>query len=245
MNETVLKVENLNLELGNEPILQNIKCQIPKGKITVIVGPSGAGKSSLLKSMIKLLPATGNIYFNNKSINQLDLRDFRRKVIFVSQVPVVFPGTVSDNINWGRSVWDLPDCDVDRQLELVNLPTDIVDRDADDLSVGQQQRLHLARSLALNPEVLLLDEPASALDAISKEAFEDLIFRLQEDIEDLSVVMITHDLSQAKRMAEYAILLHQGKIKLQSNAESFFREVQDMSEAEMLQQLIGSEEELA
>jgi len=239
----VLSLNNLNLKLGSDTILSSISCEIPQGQISVIIGPSGAGKSSLLKSITKLLPSTGQIHYNNQLLEQMNIQDFRKEVIYVSQVPVVFPGTVAENINFGRSIWGLDDIDAEEQLKLVGLPPELKDRQAKDLSVGQQQRLHLARSLALDPKVLLLDEPASGLDAISKEVFEDLIKRLSRENDDLTIIMITHDLKQAERMAEFAILIDQGRLKLAKPADQFFKQVQNMSEAEMLEELINEEEE--
>jgi len=237
--ESILKLQGINLEIDASQILKNITCNIPHKKITVVIGPSGAGKSSLLKSITRLLPATGPIeYGGQKMSRDTDLSKFRKEVIYVSQVPVVFDGTVAENINWGREIWQLDLVDPVEYLKMVGLDEISPDRNANDLSVGQQQRLHLARSLALQPKVLLLDEPASGLDAISKEVFENLIKELRDIQEDLSIVMITHDLEQAKRLAEYAILLDKGEMKLEADGEEFFKEVQNMSEAEMLEKLL-------
>jgi len=236
--DSIIDVQNLNVILDHNLILDKIKVAIPKGKITVIVGPSGSGKSTFLKSLVKLCPSSGTILFNGESINSLDILQLRKKMIYVSQIPITFEGTVHENVVWINRI--NPEIVVNPQelIVQVGLSEDFLKKDATSISIGQKQRVHLARSLALDPDVLLLDEPASALDAISKEKFENLIKNLKENKPGLSILMITHDLHQAQRVADYAVLLVDGKITLSGPSESFFKEINNLPEADVLRNLM-------
>jgi putative ABC transport system ATP-binding protein len=155
---------------------------IPPGRLTVVVGPSGAGKTTLLRLLNRLDdPDGGAVLFAGRDVRSYDVLDLRRRVQLVGQVPVTFPGTVADNIGG----------DTGALLARVGLSPALAGREADRLSVGEAQRMCLARSLALRPEVLALDEPTSALDTTSKSGVEALIADLAA--EGLTVVMVTHD----------------------------------------------------
>jgi putative ABC transport system ATP-binding protein len=155
---------------------------VPAGQLTVIVGPSGAGKTTILRLLNRLDdPDGGAVYFAGQDVRRYDVLDLRRRIQVVGQVPVTFPGTVADNIGG----------DTEALLARVGLNPALAGREADRLSVGEAQRLCLARSLALRPEVLALDEPTSALDTASKAGIETLIGGLAA--EGLTVVMVTHD----------------------------------------------------
>jgi ABC-type multidrug transport system fused ATPase/permease subunit len=232
----------LSLSISDTPILENITCSFPKGKTIVIVGPSGAGKSSLLKCINRIYQFKGRINYNEISIKDLNIRQLRKELAYVPQAPVVFPGTVEDNILWGRRLWEMAsDNSIARNfLFSVGLPEECILRDASKLSLGQQQRLHLARTLAIEPHILLLDEPASSLDAISKDAFEKLIKQLRDRDPNLTILVITHDLDQARRIADFAVLLDKGRIILKEKADQFFNRVLDLPQAEMLKELLGT-----
>ncbi|MHA2091626.1 MAG: ABC transporter ATP-binding protein [Candidatus Kariarchaeaceae archaeon] len=240
-SKTILDLNQLSLSIAGTSILENITCSFPKGKTIVIVGPSGAGKSSLLKCINRIYQFEGEISYNKISISNINIRKLRKELAYVPQAPVVFPGTVEDNILWGRKLWGMTaDYDIaSRFLDSVGLAEDCIHRDASKLSLGQQQRLHLARTLAIEPQILLLDEPASSLDAISKDAFEKLIQQLKNMDPNLTILVITHDLDQAKRIAEFAILLDKGMIILKEKADQFFNRVLDLPQAEMLQELLA------
>lgn len=240
-SNTILEVNQLSLSISGTSILENITCSFPKGKTIVIVGPSGAGKSSLLKCINRIHLFEGDISYNKISIRNINIRKLRKELAYVPQVPVVFPGTVEDNILWGRKLWEMPgDDEIARNLlHSVGLAEDCIHRDASKLSLGQQQRLHLARTLAIEPHVLLLDEPASSLDAISKDAFEKLIKQLRKIDPNLTLLVITHDLDQAKRIADFAILLDKGAIILKEKADTFFNRVLDLPQAKMLEELLA------
>jgi putative ABC transport system ATP-binding protein len=175
------------------PIVKGFFAVIPAEGLTAIVGPSGAGKTTLLRLLNRLDdPDDGIVLFEGRDVRQYDVLELRRRVQSVGQVPVTFPGTVADNIGAGNS----------DQLERVGLDPVLATREADRLSVGEAQRMALARSLALHPDVLALDEPTSALDTGSKGGIERLIRQLADS--GLTVVMVTHDPAQAK-MADHVV----------------------------------------
>lgn len=243
--ETLLHVEGLNLRLQDDIILKDLSCKIPKSKITVLIGRSGAGKSTLLKSIVRFFNYTGKISYNNFNVMDKQINELRKEIAYVGQVPTVFPGKVRSNILFGRKYWKMSvDDEIAKKfITMVDLDPSILDKSADKLSVGQKQRVHLARTLALEPQVLLLDEPASNLDVISKNKFETMIFKLKKENPDLTVVVITHDLMQARRVGDHLILLDQGRVLLEENADDFFKKTlingnKQEDDGELLEQLL-------
>lgn len=243
--ETLLRVQGLNLVLNNEEILKELSCEIPKSQITVLIGRSGAGKSILLKSIVRFFNYTGKITYNKSDVMDIQINELRKEIAYVGQVPTIFPGKVRSNILFGRKYWNMTaDEKIARKyITMVDLDPSILDKSADKLSVGQKQRVHLARTLALEPKVLLLDEPASNLDVISKNKFEAMIFKLKEDNPDLTVVVITHDLMQARRVGDHLILLDQGRVLLEEKADEFFKNTlingnDEEDDGELLAQLL-------
>ena len=193
---------------------------------------------------MRMVDFSGEISLQSVYLKDINIRDLRKKVCYVPQVPEMFPGSVEDNITWARTMWKLPVSEnyVTQLLKQVGLDESLAKKGANDLSVGQKQRVCLARSLALEPEVLLLDEPDSALDAISRENFESLIKNLRSINPNLSLIMVTHDLHQANRMGEYVILLDNGKLVSQGEAKEFFSTIDSTSESDLLKSLIKNGE---
>jgi putative ABC transport system ATP-binding protein len=176
---------------GPRPIVEGFSARIPADGLTAVVGPSGAGKTTLLRLLNRLDdPDAGEVLLDGRDVRSYDVLDLRRRVQFVGQVPVTFAGTVAAQVG----------PEVDKLLERVGLPAVLADREADRLSVGEAQRMCLARALARHPECLLLDEPTSALDTASKAGVERLIRTLAD--EGLTVVMVTHDPRQASDLAD-------------------------------------------
>ena len=222
MNEKI-KVQNLMKSLEGKTILSGINVTILKGEIFTIVGPSGAGKSMFLRALNRLTePEAGDILLDGVSLFSLNPRELRRKVGMVFQVPVLFPGTVRENIRTGPVMWDeedrsragietTPD-DVTTILESVALSPDFADRDAGNLSVGEQQRVCIARALANDPQVLLMDEPTASLDPTSTRKIESLITTLNLD-RGLTFVVVTHNMDQARRIGHTTMLLEAGEVK--------------------------------
>ena len=173
------------------PIIEGFSARIPADGLTAMVGPSGAGKTTLLRLLNRLDdPDAGDVLLDGRDVRSYDVLELRRRVQYVGQVPVTFPGTVAANVG----------PEVDELLAHVGLDVGLAGRDADRLSVGEAQRMCLARALARHPECLLLDEPTSALDTRSKGGVEALIRRLAD--EGLTVVMVTHDPRQADQLAD-------------------------------------------
>jgi len=190
---TVIEYRDVRVDGDDGPIVAGFSAAVPAGRLTVMVGPSGAGKTTLLRLLNRLDdPDGGAVLFAGRDVRDYDVLDLRRRVQVVGQVPVTFPGTVADNVG----------ADTVALLARVGLDPGLAGREADRLSVGEAQRMCLARSLALGPEVLALDEPTSALDTASKAGIEALIAGLAES--GLTVVMVTHDPRHAE-LADHVV----------------------------------------
>lgn len=180
----------------HRPIVSGFSARIPADGLTAVMGPSGVGKTTLLRLLNRLDdPDGGQVLYCGRDVASFDVLDLRRRVQYVSQVPVTFPGTVAANVDGGAEGAEL--------LVRVGLGVGLAGREADRLSVGEAQRMCLARALARHPECLLLDEPTSALDAASKAGIEALVRSLADD--GLTVVMVTHERRQADELADRVI----------------------------------------
>lgn len=178
------------------PIVDGFSARIPADGLTAMVGPSGSGKTTLLRLLNRLDdPDGGEVLFEGRDVRSYDVLQLRRRVQYVGQVPVAFPGTVAGNVG----------DQAPKLLARVGLDAALAGRDADRLSVGEAQRMCLARALALGPECLLLDEPTSALDTVAKAGIETLIRSLADD--GLTVVMVTHDPRQANVLANRTVVI--------------------------------------
>jgi putative ABC transport system ATP-binding protein len=178
----LIEYRDVRVDGDDGPIVAGFSAAVPAGRLTVVVGPSGAGKTTLLRLLNRLDdPDAGAVLLGGQDVRHYDVLDLRRRVQVVGQVPVTFPGTVAANVGG----------DTAGLLARVGLSPALAGREADRLSVGEAQRMCLARSLALGPEVLALDEPTSALDTASKAGIEELIVGLARS--GLTVVMVTHD----------------------------------------------------
>jgi putative ABC transport system ATP-binding protein len=188
------ELRHVRVDGDDRPILDGFSATIPTDGLTAVVGPSGSGKTTLLRMLNRLDdPDGGEILFDGRDVRSYDVLDLRRRVQHVGQVPVTFPGSVADNVGDG---WE-------DLLPRVHLDAALGGRLADLLSVGEAQRMCLARALSRGPDCLLLDEPTSALDRASKGEVERLVRSLAD--EGLTVVMVTHDPRQADEMADRVI----------------------------------------
>jgi putative ABC transport system ATP-binding protein len=179
-------------------------------KIYNILGPSGSGKSSLLRLINRLdNPNSGRLYLNGRDYIEYNPLELRRKVSLLFQVPFLFPGTVKDNLKYCCPLEDRSAAAF--HLKRVGLKEEMVDTDVENLSVGEMQRVALARSLTLEPEVLLLDEPTSALDPTATQKIEELIIGLANDM-SLTVIMVSHNPNQALRIGGETLLLVAGRL---------------------------------
>jgi phosphate transport system ATP-binding protein len=218
-------VRELSFWYGSTQALHSITLTIPERSVFALIGPSGCGKSTFLRSLNRmndLIEGTryiGHITLDGEEIlaRQMDLRDLRRRVGMVFQKSNPFPKSVFENVVYGPRVAGLRDrnqlFDICQHcLERAALWDEVKDRLGDsavDLSGGQQQRLCIARALATDPEVLLLDEPASALDPLSTHRIEDLIFELKSDY---TIVIVTHNMQQAARVSDMTGFFYQGRL---------------------------------
>ena len=188
-------------------MLHDLSLRIEQGA-TAILGPSGAGKSTLLRLLNRLAdPDRGRIHFLGEDLRELDVLWLRRRACLVPQLPAPLPGTVAHNVAAGPTMAGR-DADVERALELAGLGGGFAGRDVERLSVGEQQRVMLARALALEPDVLLLDEPTAALDHEAKVGVERTLADLHRP--GISTVLVTHDHAQAARLAGTTIELRAG-----------------------------------
>lgn len=182
---------NVRVDGDSAPIIEGFSARIPADGLTAMVGPSGVGKTTLLRLLNRLDdPDTGEVLLDGRDVRSYNVLDLRRRVQYVGQVPVTFPGTVAANVG----------TEAPHLLARVGLDAALGRRDADLLSVGEAQRMCLARALARRPDCLLLDEPTSALDPIAKAGIEGLIRSLAD--EGLTIVMVTHDPHQANELAD-------------------------------------------
>ena len=170
-----------------------------------MLGPSGAGKSTLLRLLNRLAdPDAGRVTFKGQDVRDFDPQALRREVCLVPQLPALVEGTVADNLRFAISFGGPAEADPVKLLPLAGLDPDFADRDASQLSVGEQQRVMLARALALEPKVMLLDEPTSALDEGSKDVVEKALSTLRER-SGISLILVTHDRAQAERLSDHVI----------------------------------------
>ncbi len=218
MEHTLFRTVGLSVHSGARPILRDISCSIQAGTVFGILGPSGAGKSTLLKCLNRLIDLTpslsvsGDITFHGQSIfgPAVDVDALRARVGMIFQQPVVFPVSIQRNVVFGlRHLQKLSKAELSlraekalREASLWNEVKDRLSEPAQRLSVGQQQRLCLARTLALDPEAILMDEPTSALDPKSTEALEELILTLTPA---RTVVLVTHNMAQADRVCDFRL----------------------------------------
>jgi putative ABC transport system ATP-binding protein len=210
-------LDHVTFVVDGRPILNDVTDHIHEGHVTAIVGPSGSGKSTLLRMLNRFEePTSGDITFRGQPLAVLDVRDLRRRVGLVAQRPAMLAARIDDEVRAGRS--DLTDGAVEALLRQVGLDHIERGRRPTDLSGGEQQRLALARALAVGPEVLLLDEPTSALDPKAAESVDAVVGSLVE--QGLSVVLVSHDLARAAALTDDALVLAEGRLVDRGNPSS-------------------------
>ena len=225
MADPKIKIENLNLYYGAFQALKNVTFDIPERKITAIIGPSGCGKSTLIRCLNRMnelisgVRIEGDVLLDGESIYQspVDLVHLRKKVGMVFQRPNPFPISIFNNVAYGPAIHRLASRNnlpgvVERSLEAVGLWADLKDRLSESalaLSGEQQQRLCIARLLAVEPDVLLMDEPCSALDPIATEHIEELMRQLENHY---TIVIVTHNMQQAARVSERVAYFYLGEL---------------------------------
>lgn len=223
--ESSIVVKDLNVHIGKNHILKNINVEIPKNKITCIIGPSGCGKTTLFKTFNRLLENSIDTEIQGKVlVDGFDIYDagadvtaIRKKMGLLNQRPTPLPMSIHANIVYGLKIHGIKDKKIHAEkvthyLKVASLWDEVKDRldaPASKLSIGQQQRLCLARGLAVEPSIILGDEPTSALDPLSSKWIEEKFVELKKDY---TIVMVTHILRQARRIADYVIFMYMGEI---------------------------------
>jgi len=237
--EAHFETRHLNAYYGSVQAMKDVSIIIPLRQITMIIGPSGCGKTSLLKCLnrfFELSPNTrieGEVLLDGENIYDpaMDVTEIRKKAGLLAQRPYPLPMSIYDNVAYGMRIHRTrPRHDLDRAvqhyLEIAGLWEEVKDRlhtPANELSIGQQQRLCLARGLAVEPEVLLGDEPTSALDPISAQHIESRFLDLKSQY---TVVLVSHILRQARRLADYVIFMYMGEVVEAGPAEQVFKNPQ-------------------
>jgi len=250
--EAQICVRNLNVGYGPQPALKDITVDIPAKKITVIIGPSGCGKSTLLKSFNRMIDlvdgvrVAGEVRVDGENIfgPSVEVTAVRKKMGLLSQKPYPLPMSVFDNVAYGPRIHGVRDKRrlaelVEHHLRQAGLWDEVKDRlhlPATRLSVGQQQRLCLARGLAVEPEIILGDEPTSALDPISSQRIEGIFLELKQSY---TIVLVTHILRQARRLADYVIFLYMGELIEHGPAEQVFDNPREAMTREYIQGIIS------
>lgn len=230
-----IRIEKLDVHIENQQILKDINVTIPEKSITCIIGPSGCGKTTFLKTLNRMhdetpeVKITGEVIIDNENIygNGINVNDIRKKMGLLAQRPCPLPMSIFDNVAYGPRIHGLKRRKVINQtviqyLQYVGLWDEVRGRvrsSASRLSIGQQQRLCLARGLAIEPEYILGDEATSALDPLSTKKIEELFIKLKEKY---TVILVTHTLRQARRIADYIIFMYLGKVIEAGTTDEFF-----------------------
>jgi phosphate transport system ATP-binding protein len=235
INNHSIKIENLDVYIENQHILKDINLTIPEKSITCIIGPSGCGKSTFLKTLNRMHDETpevrisGKVFVDNENIYSPDVNviDTRKKMGLLAQRPCPLPMSIFDNVAYGPRIHGIKkrkaiNQTVIQYLQYVGLWDEVRGRirtSASRLSIGQQQRLCLARGLAIEPEYILGDEATSSLDPLSTKIIEELFVKLKEKY---TVILVTHTLRQAKRIADHIVFMYLGQIVESGPTEEFF-----------------------
>jgi phosphate transport system ATP-binding protein len=230
-----MRVEHLTIRYGGQAAVKDVSLSIHQGEVLALIGPSGCGKTTLLRTLNRLTETTtsatreGDVLLDGEDVEQIGVTALRRRIAMVFQQPNPFPMSIFDNIAYairvqnrkrpGRREIEGQVVDALRRAGLYDELGGDLDRPALRLSGGQQQRLCIARAIATSPEVLLMDEPCSALDPKSTAIIEDLIGELRRD---LAVVIVTHNLAQAHRVADRVAFMYLGDLVEHGDVEQVF-----------------------
>ncbi len=250
--KTHISVKSLNVFYGKEQALKNITVEIPVKKITVIIGPSGCGKTTLLKCFNRLIDlidgirVSGKVLVDGENIfdSKAEVTQIRKRMGLLSQKPYPLPMSIYDNVAYGPRVHGIKDkTELDKIVEhylkessLWNEVKDRLHQPASRLSVGQQQRLCLARGMAVEPEIILCDEPTSALDPKSSQRVEQRFLELKKQY---TIIVVTHILRQAKRLADYVIFLYLGELIEHGSAKEIFENPKEVMTKEYIKGIIS------
>ena len=227
MNNINIELRNIDKIKNGNIILKDINLKFFNGQRHILIGPSGAGKTTLLRLLNRLDdPTKGEIIIDGENIKDIPVLKLRRRVGMVFQIPVIFEGKVRDNLRITHDLGisaDPPDeNELENALTLSGLKTEYLNRNASELSVGEKQRVNIARTLLNNPEVLLLDEPTSALDRASAINLLESIKGLNKEL-SITIIMVTHQLEFANYLGGNIIQVEKGAVVYHDSSENFFK----------------------
>ena len=248
--DKILEVKNFSVSYDDKKILKNINMYIDRNKITAIIGPSGCGKSTFLKSLNMMITEEkgaktfGDIFFEGKNIKDFEVENLRKNIGLVFQTPTPFPFSIYKNMTYAPIYYGIKDKNqldnlVKEKLKLAGLYDEIKDeinKSAFSLSGGQQQRLCIARELTVEPEVLLLDEPCSALDIQNTIKIEEMLKNLSKNY---TIIIVTHNLAQAKRIADKTAFFFDGELVEYEDTEKIFSNPRDEKTKKYINGIFG------
>jgi phosphate transport system ATP-binding protein len=235
MNEIKLSAHNLNLFFGKKQILKNVTIDFPKNQVTSLIGPSGCGKSTLLRTFNRMHDLSPDAKIEGKvNLDDLDIYDeknsiteMRKRIGMVFQKPNPLPKSIYENLSYALNIHRFPKNEIPDLIEkalkesfLWEEVKDELKKPAVKLSGGQQQRLCIARTVVLRPEVILMDEPCSALDPISSGKIEELILSLKKDY---TIVIVTHNMQQAQRISDKVGFMYLGELVEFDTSQTVFK----------------------
>ena len=240
----MIEMKNISKKVGNKIILDDISLKIDEGSFVVFIGPSGCGKTTTLKLMNKLIePTSGEIYIDGKPISKEDPIKLRRNIGYVIQSIGLFPHlTIRENIELiPKLKKDKTDEEIEQKtLELMKMvglnPDEFLDKYPSELSGGQQQRIGLVRAIATDAKIILMDEPFSALDPITRTQLQEWLYSLQEELKK-TIVFVTHDMDEALKLADKICIMKDGKVQQYDTVENLLRNPAN----EFVRNFIGSD----
>ena len=240
----MIEMKNISKKVGNKIILDDISLKIDEGSFVVFIGPSGCGKTTTLKLMNKLIePTSGEIYIDGKPISKEDPIKLRRNIGYVIQSIGLFPHlTIRENIELiPKLKKDQTDEEIEQKtLELMKMvglnPNEFLDKYPSELSGGQQQRIGLVRAIATDAKIILMDEPFSALDPITRTQLQEWLYSLQEELKK-TIVFVTHDMDEALKLADKICIMKDGKVQQYDTVENLLRNPAN----EFVRNFIGSD----
>lgn len=250
VNQYSMEIRNLGVCYGKKTALEQVSLSLPRRGITAVIGPSGCGKTTFLHSLSGMLREnpeahiTGQILLNGQDTAQLSPEALRRQVGLVFQTPSPFPFSIYKNMTYGLKYYGMKkkgdlDKAVEETLKVVGLYEEVkedLNKSALKLSGGQQQRLCIARAISVEPEMLLLDEPCSALDVRSTAVIEELLLSMKERY---AMVVVTHNIAQARRIADNVAMFFEGHLVEYGAADALFQDPKEQLTREFLSGICG------